>query len=265
MTEATRIMVAGRPTTLAQTGSGPDLLLVHSLLAERSSFDQVLPALAARFRVTAPDLPGYGGTAPLPAPVKLEDYADWVADLIRALRLPQSTMVLGNGFGGFVATALAVRHGGLFGKLIVADALPGFPEPAKGPLRGLAARVAAEGMQGALDIAIRRMFPEEYIAANPGVVAERKAALAAAAEPEAFQRAALALTELDLAPALGKIRNPTLVLCGALDQTTPPEIARKLAAGIAGARGTEVAGERQCRDCRDDGRQCNSVGSVSFG
>ncbi len=240
MSEASKITVAGRPASVVQTGSGPDLLLVHSLLAERSSFDRVLPALAARFRVTAPDLPGYGSTAPLPEPVRMEDYADWVAELIRTLRLPPSTTVLGNGFGGFIATALAVRHGALFGKLIVADALPGFPAPAKEPLRGLAARVAAEGMQGALDIAIRRMFPEDYIVANPGIVAERKEALLRTAEPGAFGRAALALTELDLAPALGKIRNPTLVLCGALDQTTPPQIARELAAGIAGARYEEI-------------------------
>ena len=246
MTEPTAISVAGRPATVVQTGSGPDLLLVHSLLAERSSFDRVLPALAARFRVTVPDLPGYGGTGPLPEPVRMEDYADWVAELIRTLRLPRSTTVLGNGFGGFVSTALAVRHGALFGKLIVADALPGFPAPAKEPLRGLAARVASEGMRGALDIAIRRMFPEDYIAANPGIVAERKEALLSAAEPGAFGRAALALTELDLTPALGKIKNPTLVLCGALDQTTPPEIARELAAGIPGARYEEIP---ECGHC----------------
>jgi pimeloyl-ACP methyl ester carboxylesterase len=90
------------------------------------------------------------------------------------------------------------------------------------------------------------MFPEDYIAANPGIVAERKEALLLAAEPRAFARAALALTELDLAPALGRIRNATLVLCGALDQTTPPGIARQLAAGIAGARYEEIP---ECGHC----------------
>ena len=204
MSDVRRTTVAGRPATLVQTGSGPDLVLVHSLLAERSSFDRVLPALAERFRVTLPDLPGYGGTAPLPPPVKISDYADWVAELMRTLRLPSSTTVLGNGFGGFVATATAIRHGERFGRLIIADALPGFPDEAKGPLRALAARVEAEGMPGALDIAIRRMFPEDYIAANPGIVAERKEALLAAAEPKAFQHAALALTELDHAPQIGR-------------------------------------------------------------
>jgi len=67
--------------------------------------------------------------------VKVEDYADWVAQLIRTLRLPASTTVLGNGFGGLVSTALAIRHGRLFGKLILADSLPAFAQPAKEPLR----------------------------------------------------------------------------------------------------------------------------------
>lgn len=246
MSETPSTTVSGRPATFVQQGTGPDLLLVHSLLAERSSFDRILPALAARCRVTVPDLPGYGGSAPLPDPVKIADYADWVAELIRTLRLPGSTTVLGNGFGGFVATALAIRHGRLFDKLVIADSLPAFPAPAKEPLRGLAARVAAEGMQGALDIAIRRMFPEDYIAANPGIVAERKDALLRSAEPAAFGKAALALTELDHTSALKDIRNRTLVLCGALDQTTPPQIAQQLAAGIAGARYEEIP---ECGHC----------------
>jgi len=246
MGDANRISVAGRAATVIQSGSGPELLLLHSLLAERSSFERVLPALAQRFHVTVPDLPGYGGTAPLPEPVRIEDYADWVAELIGAMRLPSSTTVLGNGFGGFVATALAVRHGKLFGKLIVADALPGFPATGKEPLRGLAARVASEGMQGALDIAVRRMFPDDYVAAHPDIVAERKEALLRSADAGAFQRAALALVDLDLAPALGAIQNPTLVLCGALDRTTPPEIARQLAKGIPGARYEDIPGCGHC-------------------
>ena len=152
-----------------------------------------------------------------------------------ALRLPASTGVLGNGFGGFISLALAARYGGRFGRLIVADALAAFPEPAKAPLRALADRVSRAGMAGALDIAIQRMFPEAFIAAHPDIVAERKRALAAA-DPICFRTACLALAKLDFAPVLGEIRNPALVMVGALDQTTPPAIARELAERIPGAK-----------------------------
>ena len=230
---------------IVQVGTGPSLLLLHSLLAERSSFDRILPELASRYRVTVPNLPGYGASAALAPPVGIEDYADWVAEMSAALQLPPDTAVLGNGLGGFVAVTLAARHGSLFGPLIVADALPGFPPEGKAPLRALAARVSEQGMAGALDIAIRRMFPEHYIASHPSVIEERKRALATA-DPAAFGRACLALAELDLAPRLATIANRTLVIVGAEDRTTPPEIARELAAAIPAARYVEIP---ECGHC----------------
>jgi len=240
-----RTVIAGMAADVVQHGSGRDLLLLHSLLADRSSFHRIVPVLESRYRITLPNLPGYGAAPALPPPVSIERYADWVAELIATLGLAADTAVLGNGLGGFIAVALAVRHGAAFGPLIVADALPGFPADAKSPLRALAARVSVEGMAGAMDIAIRRMFPEDYIAAHPDVVNERRRALARA-DPAAFQRACHVLADLDLAPRLAAITNRTLVIVGAEDRTTPPEIARDLAAGIAGARYAEIAGCGHC-------------------
>ena len=48
----TQANVAG--ADVVQAGNGPDLLLLHSLLAERSVFDRVLPDLATDFRVSLP-------------------------------------------------------------------------------------------------------------------------------------------------------------------------------------------------------------------
>jgi len=224
-------------------GSGPDLVILHSLLAERSAFERVAPALARARRVWLPNLPGYGASRP--AGSSVEDYADRVAAFLKALQLPGAADVLGNGFGGFIAVALAARHGALVRRLIAAPALAAFPEPAKQPLRGLAERVAKEGMSGALDVAIRRMFPERFIAANPTVVDERKQALMKA-DPACFRTACLALAALDLSPALKSITCETLVMAGSEDATTPPALARELAAKIAGARFRQLDGCGHC-------------------
>ena len=237
------LRVDGADVDVVQTGTGRDLVLLHSLLSERSAFDRVVPMLSRGRRLTLVNLPGYGGSAP--AGRDIADYAERIAGLIAALRLPRASDVLGNGFGGFISVALAARYGERFDRLVVADALAAFPEPAKAPLRALAGRVAQEGMSGALDIAIRRMFPDAFIAANPDVVAERKRALGEA-DPACFSTACLALASLDLAPVLGGIRNPTLVMAGALDQTTPPALARELAAKIPGARFQEIPGCGHC-------------------
>jgi 3-oxoadipate enol-lactonase len=224
-------------------GAGRDLVLLHSLLAERSAFDRVVPLLARKRRVWLVSLPGYGASSP--AGTDVEHYADRIAGLLDALALPRETDVLGNGFGGFIAVALAARHGERFGRLNAAPALAAFPEPAKVPLRGLAARVEKEGMAGALDIAIRRMFPEPFIAAHPDIVQERQRALEKA-DPVCFRNACLALAKVDLSGVLVGIGNRTLVMAGSEDATTPPALARELAAGIPGARFQEIRGCGHC-------------------
>ena len=223
-------------------GSGPDLVILHSLLADRSAFDRVAPALSKKRRVWLVNLPGYGASRP--AGTSVEDYADRIAVLLRALKL-ETPDILGNGFGGFISVALAARHGALVRRLIAAPALAAFPEPAKQPLRGLAERVAKEGMSGALEVAIRRMFPERFVAANPSVVEERRQALMKA-DPACFRTACLALAALDLSPILNNIKNQTLVLAGSEDATTPPALARELATKIPKAKFRELQGCGHC-------------------
>lgn len=227
-------------TDVIRVGHGPDLLLLHTLLAERSVFDRVLPDLATRFRVTVPNLPGYGGTPPLPisAP-SVADYADHIVAMMDATGLSESVAVLGNGAGGFMSVALGIRHGPRFGKLILADTGPGFPEPAKAPLRLLASKVESGGMDVVLDAAMQRMFPEPWITAHPDIIAERKAALAGC-NPKAFAATARALAEVDMHDQLGEIANPTLVMVGLDDATTPPVLSHDLHAGIRGSQLVEI-------------------------
>ena len=227
-----------------QRGNGPDLLLIHSLLTERSVFDLVLPQLAARYRVTRINLPGFGSSPPAVLH-SVADHADHVARVMDELKLPKDTAVFGNGFGAFVALELAIRHGKRFGRLIVADTLAAFPEAARVPFRGMAERVSRDGMAAVLDTAIGRMFPESFSKRFPEVVAERKAALGKV-DPRCFARACLALASMDLSEKTKDIKNPTLVLCGALDQTTPPALARALAEKIPGARYEEIADSGHC-------------------
>jgi len=238
------VKVSGADLDVVQAGSGRDLVLLHSLLTDRSAFDLVVPSLAKIRRLTLVNLPGYGASGP--AGEDVESHAERIAAMLAALRLPRQMDILGNGFGGFIAVALAARHGAKFDRLIVADALATFPEPAKQPLRNLAAKVAQEGMAGALDIAIRRMFPEAFIAAHPQVVSERRRVLEKEADAKCFQQACLALAKLDFTSLLGQIRNPTLVMVGALDQTTPPALARELANGISDAKFLEIPGCGHC-------------------
>ncbi len=234
----------GSAVEYEQHGAGPDLLLLHSLLTELTVFERVLPALARRYRVTLINLPGFGHSAPRVLE-SVGAYADHVAEVMAALKLPATTDVFGNGFGGFVALQLAIRHGRSFRRLLVADAVAVFPEAARVPFRMMAEKVTTGGMATVLDAAICRMFPPDFATANPQTIAVRKAALAAV-DAACFARACLGLAALDLTAQLQHIANPTLVLCGSLDQTTPPTLARVLAQGIPGASYRDIANSGHC-------------------
>ena len=159
----------GLKVEFQQSGRGPDLLLLHSLLTELTVFARVLPPLEATHRVTRINLPGFGASAPV-ALDSVAAHADHVARVMDALDLPRSTAVFGNGFGAFVALELALRHGRRFGRLIVADTVAAFPEPARLPFRAMAEKARASGVHAVLDTAIGRMFPAAFQTAHPGIV-----------------------------------------------------------------------------------------------
>ena len=144
-----------------QIGSGPNLILLPTLLAEMSVYDDVIDDLAREFCVTRINFPGFGlSTGPIKQ--SIEAYADLICEIISALSLPTETNIVGNGFGGFVACTLAIRHGTIFNKLVLVDSGSGFPKLAKEPLRILAKKASEEGMTAVLDAAIKRMFPEKF-------------------------------------------------------------------------------------------------------
>lgn len=238
------LAAGGTDLDVVQIGQGRDLVLLHSLLTDRTVFDPVIESLGRGRRLTLVNLPGFGASAP--AGPAIEDYADRVALLFPALGLkPETTDVLAMSFGGFVGLALAARHGHLFRRLVLVDTAAAFPEPAKAPLRAMAERALRDGMGAVVETALGRMFTEPFIAAHPDIVAARSEVLRRA-RPEHFATACRALADLDLRPVLGKIANATLVIVGALDVTTPPALARELTAGVDGARLVEIP---DCAHC----------------
>ncbi|TNC72205.1 alpha/beta fold hydrolase [Rubellimicrobium roseum] len=234
-----RVTIQGAELEYDEIGHGRPLVLLHSLLADRSAFAHVAPLLAPGRRLLMVSLPGFAGSSA--AEPSIEAYADRIAGLFGALDLAVETDVLGNGFGGFVAVALAIRHGGLFDRLVLADTGMAFSPEGRGAFHVMASKASEGGMPALVDIAIRRLFPEDYIQANLDTVARCREALLRT-DPEMFARACQVLATLDLSGQVPGIRNSTLVMVGSLDAATPPAMSRALAAAIPGARFLELDG-----------------------
>src|SRR5258708_13632468 len=83
----------------AQSGQGPALFLFHSLLSDRASFDAVAPKMSPSFRLIVPELPGFGKSKAVSG--GLTEVADRMAEAVKD-GAGGETIVLGNGYGGFV-------------------------------------------------------------------------------------------------------------------------------------------------------------------
>lgn len=236
---------AGRGAlTAARTGSGSDIAIFHSLLADRHAFDPVLPALARNHRVTLFNLPGFHGSQP-PVLALMDAYVATLQDGFQEFGLGGDTVLIGNGFGGTVALAFAIAHPETLSRLIVCDAAASFPPEGREAFATMSRKVADGGLGSIADIAAKRVFSPAYLAAHPEKIGERKAVLMRI-EPAGFQAACRILQETDLTPLLSHVRVPTLVICGTEDQATPPALNKQVADGIAGAQYVELPGCGHC-------------------
>ena len=226
-------LFANGTVNAAQSGNGPALFLFHSLLSDRASFDAIVPRLSRSFRVIVPELPGFGGSNAVTG--GLAAVADRMAEVVSEARGDGDTIVLGNGYGGFVALQMAIRHPGIATRLVLADCGAAFSEAGREAFRNMAAVSKTRGLQAITDVAMRRLFAPEFQAQHPELMRDRRDAFLRT-NPEVLQAACEALAELDLRPQLEQVRIPVLVLVGEHDEATPPPMSRELAAGLPNAR-----------------------------
>ena len=229
--------------TAVRTGRGRDLVLLHSLLTDRHAFDTVLPALAEKFRVTLINLPGYHGSEPVMA--LLDAYIARIEDGFEEFGIKKEAVLIGNGFGGTLALAFALAHPTRLGKLVICGAAAGFPEEGKQAFRTMGEKVAAGGLGTIAETAAKRVFSPEYLKDHPEALDERRAVLLEI-EPKGFAAACKVLFDADLVPLLPKLKVPALVICGALDQATPPALNKLIAEKAPRTRYVELANCGHC-------------------
>ena len=91
-----------------QQGEGKDLVFLHGYLSSKESFYPQINYFSRHFRVTAPDLPGFGGSELIPAAWSVGEYADWLEGFLkeRGIVFP---CVIAHSFGGRVAIKCLAR------------------------------------------------------------------------------------------------------------------------------------------------------------
>jgi pimeloyl-ACP methyl ester carboxylesterase/membrane protein DedA with SNARE-associated domain len=100
------IRLAYREYLPATTGVQPAVILLHGSPGHKEDFRSLAPNLAKRYRVIAPDLPGFGGSSEDVPDYSIRAHARYVIELMDSLRIERAHL-LGFSMGGGVALNIA--------------------------------------------------------------------------------------------------------------------------------------------------------------
>jgi pimeloyl-ACP methyl ester carboxylesterase len=103
------VTVGGVRLRYVVAGSGPPLVLLHTLRTQLDLFQRIIPALARRYQVYALDLPGHGHSDIPAADYTAGFFIDKVAGFLQQLGIGQAVLV-GESIGATIALGLAARR-----------------------------------------------------------------------------------------------------------------------------------------------------------
>ena len=216
-------------------GAGAPLVLLHGGLSDGRSWTPQLESLAREYDVVAWDAPGCGGSADPAADLRLADYADAVAALIRALGIGPVHLA-GHSFGAGLAIDVYGRHRQLVRSLVLSGAYAGWrgslpPAEVEARLdRGLAelGRPPAEWVDSYLVGFFGRSVARETVEAARAMMLDVR--------PAGALSMLTAFATADLRAVLPTVAVPTLLIYGAQDVRAPRGVAEAMHAAIPGSR-----------------------------
>jgi 3-oxoadipate enol-lactonase/4-carboxymuconolactone decarboxylase len=203
---------------LVGPADGPVVVFSNSLGTTLEMWDDVVPALAGRYRCLRYDTRGHGRSEVVDRPIAIEDLADDLAGLLDALGIAQAHVV-GLSIGGMTAQALALRYPQKLKSLSLMATTAHMPPPESWVER--AALVRAQGTKPIVEATMGRWFTPRFRERAPDKVAAVEARFLAMAAV-GYAVCCGAIAGMDLRAQIKAITAPTLIVSGAQDPSTPP-------------------------------------------
>ncbi len=118
---AKQVEIFGQKIQYVEAGSGPNVILLHGLGADLSSWSANIAALAQKYHVYAPDQIGFGASDKPFMNYRVATLVDFLEGFYRKLGIDKATVV-GNSLGGWTAAAFTLAHPERVQKLVLVDA-----------------------------------------------------------------------------------------------------------------------------------------------
>jgi 3-oxoadipate enol-lactonase len=240
------INLAGRRIYYDLNGpdAAPVVCFAHSLASDSGMWaEQMPPLLAAGYRVLRLDMRGHGGSDPVAGDYTMAQLADDVAASLDFLGIAR-VQFIGLSIGGMLGQAFAIAHGQRLISLLLCDTAP---QTMAGAREAWAPRIDAvkrtKSVAPLADATMQRWFTDAYKPRNPGRWKQIHASIGGTT-PEGYLGCAGAIMNFDFVPELPALKVRTLVVCGAMDEGTPPAGNKRIAELVPGARYEEIANAR---------------------
>jgi len=213
------------------------VVLLHAFPLNSGMWSEQIETLQGRWQVLAPDLTGFGdaGAPDDPSAYSVEAYADDVATFLRDNGFERA-IIGGLSLGGYIAFSFLRRHHDMVAGLVLANTRAAADAPEVAERRVAQQRqVAEKGTAELIETSLDTLLSDDTRQHRPEVV-ERARKLMAQNPPAGFIGALDAMRRRpDAVDELAGIDVPVLVIVGAHDKTSPPEVAADMAARIPDA------------------------------
>ena len=216
-------------------GDGPAVILIHGLGLTRSTWDGMIPDMAARYRVIAYDLIGHGASSLPASQPDLTLFARQIAGLMDHLQIGRAALV-GFSLGGMINRRFALDFPDRLWALGILNSPHERGAEGQRAVEARARDTAAGGAEATIDATLARWFTPDFLAAHPNRVRQVRDGVLAN-DPDAYVacRWVLANGVVELIRPDPPIRVPALVMTCENDTGSTPAMSHAIAAEIDGA------------------------------
>jgi 3-oxoadipate enol-lactonase len=212
----------------------PWLVLSHSLACSVRMWDPQIAALKDNYRILAYDTRGHGGSEATKGAYTLEQLADDLSALLKALNIT-AAHYCGLSMGGMIGQTFALKYPGVFKTLTLADTTSRYPAEAA-PLWAERIKTAeAKGMEPLAQPTLERWFTEPFRKSHPAEV-DAIRTLIVSTPVAGYVGCSHAIPKINLTTRLKEIKCPILVIVGEQDPGTPVAMAKEIHENAPGSR-----------------------------
>jgi pimeloyl-ACP methyl ester carboxylesterase len=233
--------INGQAINYTERGRGLPLVLVHGFPLDNRIWESQVAALSDKYRVIAPDLPGFGKSQP-PRPFTLESLAETLHAFLTQIKATPCALA-GLSMGGYMSFAYERKYPTTLKAFILVDTKAEADTPdGKAGRNKMIETARTQGSPAIAAAMMPKMLSPDTQQNRPQLVAKVKEIMEAC-PPQTIEHALAAMRDRnDYRDCLPSVAEPTLIIVGDADAITPPNVAESMHKSIPLSKLTLIKG-----------------------